>query len=536
MTQIVSLIGGTARNQFDAFQTGLKNSGLTDSLGVKFDALAAAMDSAVSPTVRTQTTTEFTQEFRDAGNVLVGVVTIVGTGFNASGDPFLNSTPAVSRITMTDAGGAVLLQLEGSANWSTESYTLTRLQVGSADLGAQITLTATDLGATVNGANVSLTGAATQLQIYARDGDQAYQMTVGGNLQINGSLVQDAFGGFNDGAPVPGLADASSVETLGLQKISYTPGTSTVASTQDLLTISGLALSPNDLDALLTASAGTWVDGTFNGGAEATVMGAHIAMGPNSSGYFRLMSPLVQNDGHVVVAAVRDEMANGVSTRTLSFSRLNADGTADATFGTDGVTSFSRTFTGSGNPVTPSFAVLADNSFVSLTSNQGGGYMLRRFTADGDLDTAFDTDGDGQVIFGSGSVSNVGVAAQADGKLLAAAAVTTTDGSNTTSIVFNRFNADGSPDTTFNSAATAVPLGVQANIQGISRPMVAADGTILGVVAVSGATGVNLGLARYTASGEPDASFGAGGATMHAITGASYINGFRATMHDGKIL
>src|SRR5262249_42215290 len=144
---------------------------------------------------------------------------------------------------------------------------------------------------------------------------------------------------------------------------------------------------------------------------------------------------------------------------------------------------------------------------------------LIRYTVTGTVDTSF---GSG----GTVTLANTGANAltlQADGKLLIAGST----GSPSVGELA-RFNANGTPDTTFNSAgtvSTAFYVGCLAIAPGSGQ-----------IVIIGGAgSGPGIGVARFNANGIPDTTFGQSGQVT-----TSFPNGAAgqaaAVQADGKIL
>ncbi|WP_165065984.1 Ig-like domain-containing protein [Paludisphaera rhizosphaerae] len=138
--------------------------------------------------------------------------------------------------------------------------------------------------------------------------------------------------------------------------------------------------------------------------------------------------------------------------------------------------------------------------------------------------------------FSTRALSFNGAAAttQWDGKIIAAGSVYTTS----SNFAVQRFNADGSPDATFNNGLAAV-LGMTGRSMVGKAVAVQADGKILvgGYFQDQGSSTWNMQLARLTADGRLDSSFGTGGWVTLIPTSGFYNEIWDlAVLSDGKIL
>jgi uncharacterized delta-60 repeat protein len=140
--------------------------------------------------------------------------------------------------------------------------------------------------------------------------------------------------------------------------------------------------------------------------------------------------------------------------------QLNANGTLDTNFGTQGQTIAG--FAGAGD-IAASMKRQPDGRIVLCgtaggdSSAGGSDFGVMRFTAAGNLDPTFSGDGKATVAFDLGAVGrrdDVGTrcALQPDGKIVIVGTATTDTGSR---FGVARLNTDGSRDTTFNGSGTA---------------------------------------------------------------------------------
>ena len=198
-------------------------------------------------------------------------------------------------------------------------------------------------------------------------------------------------------------------------------------------------------------------------------------------------------------------------------ARLNADGTPDTTFS-------SKTGSGFGGGVVRALAVQSDGKIVAggafTTLNGETRNRIVRFNADGTPDTTFSNNtGSG---FNGAEVYSVVV--QSDGKIVVGGDFTTLKGQTTNRIA--RLNVDGTPDTAF---TTSTGTGFDTTVTSVA---VQADGKIVvggSFTTLNGQTSNRI--ARLNVDGTPDAAFS-------LSTGAGFNSGVNgvAVQPDGKIV
>lgn len=184
-------------------------------------------------------------------------------------------------------------------------------------------------------------------------------------------------------------------------------------------------------------------------------------------------------------------------------------------------------------------ATQADGKIVAVGAegiSAGSEHLLvARFTTGGALDPSFH----GGQVTGPANVIGRAVAVQADGKIVVAGQATNATGQTSSGMVVERFTSSGSPDGGFgsNGVATALagdPVGA-ANavaLQTNGGVVLAGSGAIKGG-ANAGFPG--LGLARFNANGSRDSGFGSGGSEVVDLGRFSVANGV-AIQGDGKIV
>jgi uncharacterized delta-60 repeat protein len=231
--------------------------------------------------------------------------------------------------------------------------------------------------------------------------------------------------------------------------------------------------------------------------------------------------------GSMYASAVRILPSTGkiIAAGTLDFSdfivvRYNPDGSVDSSFGAGGsvVTDFGGSETLTGMAIQPDGTiVVVGDTFSSLA--------LARYTAGGALDPTFS--GDGKLLSGFGAeIHATGIAVQPDGKIVVSGYIfpgTTTD------YVLARYNADGTRDTSFGTnGVSIVDFGDDEYAFGMA---IQPDGRIV----VGGGSGFDFAVARFSATGTPDLTFGVGGQRVTDF-GASDLAYSMALQSSGRIV
>ena len=193
--------------------------------------------------------------------------------------------------------------------------------------------------------------------------------------------------------------------------------------------------------------------------------------------------------------------------------RLDADGTVDNGFGTDGVALISPPSAGAQQVYV---ALLPDGKILATFQQRAPleYETLVRLNPDGTLDTSFGTGG---TVTTRAFVDPVGLVVQSDGKFLESDIhVRPDDG---TSLAVSRYNADGTRDTSFGTGGTA--FADAGNFSVTSAFTLAGDGSILvaGIADLAGKDHLPLALAiaRFLPDGTLDPAFGSGGIAMRAF-------------------
>jgi uncharacterized delta-60 repeat protein len=177
------------------------------------------------------------------------------------------------------------------------------------------------------------------------------------------------------------------------------------------LLVGGYVSSPsgNDVFAVWRFNSDLSLDPSFGAGGVSTI--------GFSGGTDEAYALALQPDGKIAVAGVASTAAGG---NDFGVARLNADGSLDSGFGTDG----KQTIDFGGNDWAYGLALQPDGKIVlagdtSSAGASGYDFALATLNPDGSLDQAFGAGGKATVDFGAPSHA-FGVALQPDGRIVAA--------------------------------------------------------------------------------------------------------------------
>lgn len=240
---------------------------------------------------------------------------------------------------------------------------------------------------------------------------------------------------------------------------------------------------------------------------------------------------VIQPDGKIIAAGY----ANPSSVNTLkdfALVRYKTDGTLDSTFGTNGkvLTNFPVGY----DDIIYAVTLQSDGKIVVAGNSDeiNFGYdqiALARYKPNGSLDSTFGTNGLVTLPTGNGDKANA-IAVQPDGKILVAGEYYNAE------LALIRFDTTGALDNTFgtggiahNNVGNAIDIGYDIEILG--------NGKILVAATVDNAGGYyKFGLVRYTDTGVLDGSFGTGGSVITDFFGLDDQCRAMAVQSDGKIV
>lgn len=244
--------------------------------------------------------------------------------------------------------------------------------------------------------------------------------------------------------------------------------------------------------------------------------------------YSHAYATAVQPDGKVIAAGETD---NNFGYRIFAVARFNTDGALDTSFGGGGVV-FAQFFAGNSDDVAKAVAIQPDGKILVAGESENVGarhFALARFNADGTPDTTFDFDGKAPVYMNGFATA---MAVQSDGRI-----VLTGGANNGSNYDFGvvRYNPDGSPDMSFDDdgkLTTAIGSGYDYPHGVVIQP----DGKIVVAGTVHNGSNYDFALIRYNANGSLDNSFDYNAIASTGIGSAADDVTDLALQPDGKLL
>ena len=218
-------------------------------------------------------------------------------------------------------------------------------------------------------------------------------------------------------------------------------------------------------------------------------------------------------------------------------------GNLDPTFGTGGIvrTDFAGNIDqANAIVVQPNGQIIAAGSSFS-NSKTVEDFIVARYNANGSLDKRFGKNGKITTDFFRNVDSISAIAIQPDGMIVVAGfAQLPGNGGNPRVFALARYRSDGNPDTSFgNGGALTTSFG--GNFAAASAVMLQPDGKIVVAGTVDfnpdvPGSGLDFALARYNASGTLDGSFGKGGKVVFDFFGSFDQANAAVLQPDGKII
>jgi uncharacterized delta-60 repeat protein len=287
-----------------------------------------------------------------------------------------------------------------------------------------------------------------------------------------------------------------------------------------------------------------------NGGAVLNLTGTpHVALSGSSafSVAIQPVSSTVAEAGGTSDFTINfDPATHGAHAATVSIASNDSDENP-FTFAISGMGvapgGLDLTFNGTGKVITPilnneegrSVAVQSDGKIVvagNANPSANSDFALVRYRADGMLDSSFGTGGKVTTAIGGGTDVGNGVAVQPDGKIVVAGRASI---GGSEDFALARYTANGTLDTSFGTGGVVTtPIG-SGNDQGRSVAL-QSDGKI--VVAGHARVGStdDIALVRYNLDGTLDNSFGAGGKVTTPVGSSADIGTSLVLQNDGKIV
>jgi uncharacterized delta-60 repeat protein len=273
------------------------------------------------------------------------------------------------------------------------------------------------------------------------------------------------------------------------------------------LVVLALALGAGALPGAAVAAPGA-LDSSFGSGGEVTT---------DFGGSDSAQAVVIQGDGRIVAAGL-----SGAG--DFALARYTADGSLDPSFGSGG----KATTDFGGFDAASALAVQPDGRIVAAGRSGSGDFALARYNADGSLDSTFGSGGKLTTDFG-GFDGALAVALQTDSKIIAVGG-----GGTGSDFALARYNADGSPDTSFGSGGI-VPTDF-GGFEAATAVAIQGDGKIVATGSTFSGGFQQFVLARYNGDGSLDASFGSGGMVTTDFGLGSGFGGALTIQPDGKIV
>lgn len=291
-------------------------------------------------------------------------------------------------------------------------------------------------------------------------------------------------------------------------------------------------VGPEQDVALVRYTARGRLDASF--GRRGTVL---TDLSPTAKTYDQARALALQRDGKLVVAGGSTSFSLSSGRRLLV--RYTARGRLDRSFGEDGtVSSRSGPSVGAGG-----VAIQRDGKIVTAGS-EGDGFAVTRYTARGRLDRSFGRGGTVSTKLASYSYGRA-IAIQPDGKIVVV-------GNAALDFGIARYTAAGTLDRSFGDGGKVVTnIGltkesdgsrypsedhaVAVAIQGDGKIVVAGSSDVLGLSGEKGCCLADFALVRYTRDGRLDPSFGNGGKVLTHFVRSSYAEGI-VIQPDGKLV
>lgn len=240
----------------------------------------------------------------------------------------------------------------------------------------------------------------------------------------------------------------------------------------------------------------------------------------------------IQPDGKILVSGRSDSNPTFVTTWMLL--RFNSNGSLDTSFDGDGIVTPPLR----GNAITDAMSLQPDGKIVlAHNSWTGSAYILafNRFNSDGSLDSSFGTNGIAEVNV-SQNVEQVSLALQTDGKVVAACSGYTNNARGYDFWVV-RYNSDGSPDGSFGTDGKVVTsIGPGGEFDVAKTVAIQANGKIVVGGSTQSGTSKNFAIVRYNRNGSLDEKFGIHGIVNSDLGGAAESVNAIAIQSNGRIV
>jgi uncharacterized delta-60 repeat protein len=314
------------------------------------------------------------------------------------------------------------------------------------------------------------------------------------------------------------------------------PGVAWTSSAEAVATVSadGLVTAVSAGSAVITV---TTAEGGFAAACDVTVYthgGLDLSFGGHglaSVANAQANAVAVQPDGRIVAAG----MADGATQSDFLLARFSAtDGSLDASFGSGGLVKTDRGGGTEGSEYLFAVAVQADGKIVAMGLSDADLCILR-YTSAGALDSGFGSGGVVTVALPEGATpSDIdwGLALKADGKIIISGGLF--DGDNYQFVV-GCYTSAGAPDASFGDGGFSL-INVADDDDTATAVAVTPTGIVAGGRAKPSPAAMNFGLACFDVSGNVDAGYGTAGAVNANISGEMDCLTALAVQADGKAI
>ena len=269
------------------------------------------------------------------------------------------------------------------------------------------------------------------------------------------------------------------------------------------------------------------MDTSFGGGSGyATVA---FDLGGGWADYGRALAR--QSDGKIVVAGYVERAQ--AADYDLAVARLNADGSRDHSFGTNGKVTYAVDLGGTNFDIATDVLIQPDGKIVLTGWSSGAAansdFVAVRLHTNGSVDTSFGNQGRAVVPFdlgGSGRDESNAAVLQSDGKIVLVGSVEWPDDNYDFGVV--RLLPNGSPDWTFaNGGKITVTFDMGGTEQDFAEAvMIDSNGRLVVAGHAAGSTDqdYDFAIARLHSDGSLDLSFGTNGKTTIGFNGGLGID------------
>lgn len=258
------------------------------------------------------------------------------------------------------------------------------------------------------------------------------------------------------------------------------------------------------------------LDNTFSGdGKEKTIVSNNIEF---------VSDVAIQSDGKIIVL--------GYSNSQFVLVRYNSNGALDNTFGTAGIV---LTQVSTSSEQANTMKIQSDGKIVAGgygIFNGNSDFALVRYNTNGTLDNTFGTAGIVNTAIGNAGESINAIMIQPDGKILATGVMANTGSNACFALV--RYNSNGTLDASFGTAGTATVSPTKSTNIANSISL-QTDGKIVVGGSSMNTSSFDFSVARFNANGTLDNTFGTNGTIVHSIGVADGINAL-AIQSSGKIV